>query len=214
MAQRAQAEPGHTDASGEAVEGQRQPRERRSRDRYGRDRRERGEGSERTDRPARADTAEAGGPDGESRPAAEAFVPNEAQAQETRAQPAMNIIAPAAAPAFVQPAPARSMQAAPAPVATQAPAPATPATALPKVQSYDLPLQDLVQVAEASGLQWVNSDADKIAQAKAALDNEEKPAHVPRERAELAVSDDGPLVLVETKRDLRDMSLPFERPSA
>jgi ribonuclease E len=34
--------------------------------------------------------------------------------------------------------------------------------------------------------------------------------HVPRERPPAVVIDDSPLVLVETKRDLRDMKLPFE----
>jgi ribonuclease E len=38
-----------------------------------------------------------------------------------------------------------------------------------------------------------------------------KPVHVPRERAAAAVSDEGPLVLVETKRDLAAMTLPFEK---
>jgi ribonuclease E len=35
--------------------------------------------------------------------------------------------------------------------------------------------------------------------------------HVPRERTPLPVLDDQPLVLVETKRDLRDQKLPFEQ---
>jgi ribonuclease E len=34
---------------------------------------------------------------------------------------------------------------------------------------------------------------------------------VPRERAPAVVLDDGPLILVETKRDLRNMTLPFEQ---
>jgi ribonuclease E len=75
-------------------------------------------------------------------------------------------------------------------------------------------LQDLVQVAQASGLQWVNSDASKIAEAQAAMALEAKPAHVPRERPPVAVITEGPLVLVETKRDLREMALPFEKPAA
>ena len=86
------------------------------------------------------------------------------------------------------------------------------ANSLPKVTSYDLPLQDLVQVAQGSGLQWVNSDASKIAEAQAAIAAEAKPAHVPRERPPVVASSEGPLVLVETKRDLREMALPFEKP--
>jgi len=34
---------------------------------------------------------------------------------------------------------------------------------------------------------------------------------VPRERPPAVVVDEGPLVLVETRRDLRDMQLPFEQ---
>ena len=82
------------------------------------------------------------------------------------------------------------------------------------MQSYDLPMQDLVQVAQSSGLQWVNSDASKIAEAKAAIAAEVKPIHVPRERPAVVASTEAPLVLVETKRDLRDMPLPFEKPAA
>jgi ribonuclease E len=97
-----------------------------------------------------------------------------------------------------------------APVAAAAPA----GRALPKVQSYDLPLQDLAQVAQSSGLQWVNSDASKIAEVQAAMAAEPKPIHVPRERAPAPQLDSGPLVLVETKRDLRDSTLPFENAAA
>ena len=82
---------------------------------------------------------------------------------------------------------------------------------LPKVGTYQLPLQDLAQVASSSGLQWVNSDAAKIAEIQAAMAAEPKVAHVPRERAAAVGIDNGPLVLVETKRDLRNMSLPFEQ---
>ena len=80
--------------------------------------------------------------------------------------------------------------------------------------SYDLPLQDLAQVAQSSGLQWVNSDTAKIAEAQAALAAEARPVHVPRERPAIVVSAEAPLVLVETKRDLRDMPLPFDKPQA
>ena len=107
---------------------------------------------------------------------------------------------------------------APAPVLVAAPAPkpapvaaAPSGSALPKVQSYDLPLQDLAQVAESSGLQWVNSDAAKIAEAKAAIAAEIKPVQVPRERPAPVVLEEAPLVLVETKRDLSSMPLPFEK---
>jgi ribonuclease E len=81
---------------------------------------------------------------------------------------------------------------------------------MPKVEGYSLPTAALVEVATGSGLQWVNSDADKIAAVQAAIAAEPKPVHVPRERPAPVVLDEGPLVLVETRRDLRDMKLPFE----
>jgi ribonuclease E len=83
---------------------------------------------------------------------------------------------------------------------------------MPRVQTYELPLEDMQQVAAASGLQWVNSDADKVAAAQAAIAAEPAPIRVPRERPALPPQDDGPLVLVETRRDLRDTSLPFDAP--
>ena len=82
--------------------------------------------------------------------------------------------------------------------------------ALPRVQPYQLPLQDLMQVASGSGLQWVHSQADRVAQAQAAIAAEPKPVHVPRERPPVARIDEGPLILVETRRDLREMPMPFE----
>jgi ribonuclease E len=88
--------------------------------------------------------------------------------------------------------------------------PAASSRALPKVQAFVLPLDELAQVAEGSGLQWVNSDAERVAQVRAAIAAEPKPVHVPRERPPAIVIDDGPLVLVETRRDLASMKLPFE----
>jgi ribonuclease E len=84
------------------------------------------------------------------------------------------------------------------------------AQSMPKVSSYALPLADMAQVASSSGLQWVNSNPDKIAAVQAQIAAEPKPVHVPRERPPAVVIDNAPLVLVETKRDLRNMQLPFE----
>ncbi|TFI46069.1 hypothetical protein E4O93_15530, partial [Diaphorobacter sp. DS2] len=90
-----------------------------------------------------------------------------------------------------------------------------PATGgMPRVQAFTLPVDTLQQVAQASGLQWVNSDAQKIAAAQAAIAAEPKPVHVPRERAPVVVLDEGPLVLVETRRDLGAMQLPFDQDNA
>ena len=97
--------------------------------------------------------------------------------------------------------------AAPAPTAGLQAAPIR--TLPPKVQPYHLPVAELAEVAQGSGLEWVNSDADKVAAAHAAIAAEPKPVHVPRERPPVVVVDEGPLVLVETRKDLRNLSLPF-----
>ncbi|MBX3608553.1 MAG: Rne/Rng family ribonuclease [Hydrogenophaga sp.] len=208
------------DAPADAA-GSEAPRERRSRDRYGRDRRDR------RDRPAREGaevSAEAGDTqpmayDGE--PAAETVVADDtppvrsyftmpaAAAPVTPASPA----ADAAAEPVVTEAAARTLAAPAAPVAPVAAASsAAPAlTALPKVQPFSLSVADLQAVAASSGLEWVNSDAEKVAQVQAAIAAEPKPVHVPREPRPPVVVDEGPLVLVETRKDLRDMALPFEQ---
>lgn len=87
----------------------------------------------------------------------------------------------------------------------------TPAPGLPKVQPFTLEVDALTDIAQASGLMWVHSDGDKVQQVQAAIAAEPQPIHVPREPKPVVALDDGPLVLVETRRDLRDMVLPFEQ---
>ena len=93
-----------------------------------------------------------------------------------------------------------------APLVAAAPAPLAPAPAEPFV----LPMNSLQAVAEAAGLQWVNSDTDKIRAVQVAMASEPAPAHVPRERKPVENADSGPLVLVETRKDLSQFKLPFE----
>ena len=112
-------------------------------------------------------------------------------------------------PAKPAPAPV-SAQVATVAAAAAAPA-AVSATGLPKVQAFELPVESLSEVAQSSGLSWVNSDPAKIASVQAAIDAEPKAIRVPRERPAPIKVDAGPLVLVETKRDLRNMTLPFEQ---
>ena len=83
-----------------------------------------------------------------------------------------------------------------------------------EVEPYVLPLAQLHQIAEGAGLQWINSDAEKIATAQAAMAAQPKPVRVPRERKPVTVLDEGPLVLVETRKDLSQMKLPFETAGA
>lgn len=71
-------------------------------------------------------------------------------------------------------------------------------------------MDGLNQIAQNSGLQWVNSDAAKIAAVQAAIAAEPKAIHVPRDRPAPAVINEDPLVLVETRRDLSQMAMPLE----
>ena len=213
-------------------------RERRSRDRYGRDRRNRGD-RERLPRDeqsadAQPDAAPAEAiSEAENAPAprrsyfdaAEAtstasITPPAADFAEPLVKPAVSAVVEAtdekAVPAPVVQAPAAIEQIAPVVAATTAPTPAAePATqqGLPRIASYTLPLDQLNTIAAAAGLQWVNSDANKVAVVQAAIAAEPKPVHVPRERRPVVMLDEGPLVLVETRKDLAAMVLPFERES-
>jgi ribonuclease E len=91
-----------------------------------------------------------------------------------------------------------------------APVAAAPAPAPVVIERFELPTQALQALASSAGLQWVQSDAEKIAAAQAAIAAEPKPAHVPREPKPVVVVDEGPLVLVETRKDLSQLKLPFE----
>lgn len=88
---------------------------------------------------------------------------------------------------------------------------APPPPAPPVVVPYVLAMDELQHIAETAGLTWVNSDAEKIRTAQEAIAAEPKPVHVPRERPPLVVIDEGPLVLVETRKDLSQLDLPFDR---
>jgi ribonuclease E len=184
-----------------AVEGaEPQRREKRSRDRYGRDRKD------------RAPRENADGS-----PASAAFVPNdvalatspESAVESSAAAPLA--AAPVAAPVAALTTPPAAQIEVPKPVVPVVVAAAVAATegGLPKVASFELPLAALDQVAQGSGLQWVRTDAERAAAVQAAIAAEPKPVHVPRERPAAVVIDTEPLVLVETKRDLRNMQLPF-----
>jgi ribonuclease E len=147
-----------------------------------------------------------------------AAVDHEALAEVVKAveaAPAVAVPAPAPVTSVAPVAPLMAAPVAPAPVAPRAaaptPAPSAPAaTGLPKVQPFVLPIETMNQVAQSSGLEWVNSNPEKVAQVQAAIAAEPKPVHVPREIPPVVVIDEGPLVLVETRKDLRDVQLPFE----
>jgi ribonuclease E len=83
-----------------------------------------------------------------------------------------------------------------------------------RVPRYELPLNALQSLAGAAGLEWVGSDAEKVRAVQAAMAAEPKPVHVPRAPQPPVVLDEGPLVLVETKKDLAQLKLPFETPDS
>ncbi|MBW8831327.1 MAG: Rne/Rng family ribonuclease [Burkholderiales bacterium] len=119
----------------------------------------------------------------------------EPQATDLPAQQPIMASYEAPAPFVVAPAPVV------APVESAAPA---------AIEPFVLPTSDLQAVAQAAGLQWVNSDADKIRAVQEAMEREPKPVHAPREPKPVESIEEGPLVLVETRKDLTQFKLPFE----
>jgi ribonuclease E len=202
-------------AESEEREGGRRRGRGRDRDRFRRERRPNGEAGEVTD------AGDVGVAEGESSPAGEqaqgvgaasdtaaaaqgaggAAVAEQAQASAIDQAPAASMQPSASAGVATEPA---------ADVAATAAAPATSPAPRVLAEPYMLPVAQLHQIAQGSGLQWVNSDADKIAAAQAAIAAQPQPAHVPRERKPVVVVDEGPLVLVETRKDLSQLKLPFE----
>jgi len=73
---------------------------------------------------------------------------------------------------------------------------------MPRVQAFTLSIEALQDVVRSSGLEWVNSNPESIAAVKVAIAAEPKPVHIPRERPPAVVLDEGPLILVETRKDL------------
>ena len=121
----------------------------------------------------------------------------------------------------VEVAPAAVVDVVAAPAPTPAPAPVAPPVvvaapvavpvAVAVEPAFELAVDNLQAIAGSAGLQWVNSDADKIAAVQAAIAAEPKPVHVQRERVAVVNVEEGPLVLVETKKDLAQIKLPFEQ---
>ncbi|ALT76225.1 Rne/Rng family ribonuclease [Paucibacter sp. KCTC 42545] len=182
----------------------------------------RNRGRERGPRADRGDRAERGERNGNGEAGEQVATATEAAEQapaalSTQVEPVQ--AAPAAANAAVaepvaaaaEVAVAAAAVAATAPVAAPAaPAAAPVAAATPQVPAFKLAIDELQAVAAASGLQWVNSDADKIRAVQEAIAAEPKPVHVPREPKPVVSIEEGPLVLVETRKDLGQVKLPFE----
>jgi ribonuclease E len=116
--------------------------------------------------------------------------------------PAVSVEVPAAAtPTAESFAPAAAEPVVPAIAAT--PAPVRP-------EPFILATGALSALAHAAGLEWVQSDGDKIRAAQAAMAAEPAPVRAPREPRRHRLVDDGPLILVETRKDLSQLKLPFE----
>ena len=173
----------------EADAGQEERRERRSRDRYGRDRRERGERAQ------------------NETPSADSTVPSDAEGTAPASRPQRE-----RRERFQQderPVDNRATE----PAATAAPA-APVRTGMPRIGSYELPVQSLSDLAQSASMEWVQSSAERVAAVQAAIAAEPKPVHVPRERPAPVVLDEGPLILVETRKDLAQLNMPFEAQQA
>ncbi len=203
--------------------------ERRSRDRYGRDRRERngdrnGERSERQngDEQNQLNNGASDAPAQQAMPTADRgqsyfAVANGSTASSTASTAGTPTETPAIDAVSVPQVKVQATEKTDvASIPAKTPASAKSVVSMPAVTAYTLPATELTEVANNSGLQWVGSDASKVAAAQAAIAAEAAaaPAHVPRERPAPVEIDSSPLIMVETKRDLRDMQLPFETPAA
>jgi ribonuclease E len=186
-----------------------QRRERRPRDRYGRNRRDR------DNREPQASDERGGQMDASVAPAslenedAALTVPVRSYFQQLpAASGAINVQANApVTPAIIEaPIPVVVPVVTPLPVAVTSPK----LQGMPKVQGYTLPVDDMLSIASTAGLQWVNSDVDKVAVVHAAIAAEPKPVHVPRMRPPVVAIDEGPLILVETRKELSNLGLPFQ----
>jgi ribonuclease E len=190
-----------SDAEGEGADGRRRGR--------GRDRGRRGD---RRERPA-GDEAQAAGIEPAPQPDLTLSLPSPSADVGPFSLASGEAAATPVAPAFEpeqEETPAAALAVAPV-EAIHTPEPVVVAAApAAKVEPFVLPLNDLNAIAQGAGLQWVNSDADKVNAIREAIAREPKPVHVPRERPPVVVVDEGPLVLVETRKDLSQIKLPFE----
>lgn len=90
------------------------------------------------------------------------------------------------------------------------PTAATSQAVMPAATAYVLPMDQLEAVATDAGLQWVNSDVSKVAKAQADMAAKSAPQHVPRVIQPVVLPDEGPLMLVETRKDLSTTRFPFD----
>jgi ribonuclease E len=109
------------------------------------------------------------------------------------------------------PAPEDDRRTADGPQPAPAALPEPPEAAEPiVVEPYRLPADELSALAGAAGLEWVQSDSEKVRRAQEAIAAAPPPVRAPRSPRPPVAVESGPLVLVETRKDLSQVRLPFE----
>ena len=158
---------------------------------------------------AQASGEQATAPEGNRRPRR----PRRPRAAESEAQASLSDATPEVADAEAPP-PAATEPVASNVVSTPPPAadelPVVAAQPAPAAVPFTLPVQALQEVVAATGMQWIASDADKVARVQAAMAAEPPVVRVPRERPPKVELSNEPLVLVETRKDLGQSVMPFD----
>ncbi|MFM1924147.1 MAG: hypothetical protein RL019_1987, partial [Pseudomonadota bacterium] len=158
---------------------------------------------------AQASGEQATAPEGNRRPRR----PRRPRAAESEAQASLSDATPEVADAEAPP-PAATEPFASNVVSTPPPAadelPVVAAQPAPAAVPFTLPVQALQEVVAATGMQWIASDADKVARVQAAMAAEPPVVRVPRERPPKVELSNEPLVLVETRKDLGQSVMPFD----
>ncbi|MGA0014906.1 MAG: Rne/Rng family ribonuclease [Burkholderiaceae bacterium] len=158
---------------------------------------------------AQASGEQATAPEGNRRPRR----PRRPRAAESEAQASLSDATPEVAdaeappPAATEPVASNAVST-PPPAADELPVVATQPA--PAAVPFTLPVQALQEVVAATGMQWIASDADKVARVQAAMAAEPPVVRVPRERPPKVELSNEPLVLVETRKDLGQSVMPFD----
>jgi ribonuclease E len=79
------------------------------------------------------------------------------------------------------------------------------------IEPVILTWDELTAITKNIGLEWVQSNAVRVSEVQAAIAAESAQAHIPREVSAIFSSVNESLIMVETKRDLRELVLPFEK---
>jgi ribonuclease E len=124
--------------------------------------------------------------------------------------------APVAFAAHAEPLEAKQVATPIQPISTSTQEPSHPiaprAAGLAGVVPASLPVEALQSVVQAAGLQWVQSDPARVEQAQRAMRKIPAPVRTPRVRKPKAMQDEGPLLLVETRRQLPSLQIPENNP--